>query len=484
MVAASGRSEALPARTALAMLATFAIGLGAVAWLSNSRLLIRAVPFEKPPVVLEDRARTLLSSLGYTGRPKDEASGFVYNGDFLRYTRAQRRGADRWSWLPSGRTPAVLFFHRSSPRHLTPISTVPRPTLGDPPHTVSGMTSIMLDPQGRLVQLTAVPAQIEAAATPGTAAPDWGTLFEAAGLDRSRFTEAAPAWTPSHYADVRAAWTGAVPELGDVPLRIEAAAYCGRPVYFAMVGPWTRPTRMQEAPETPLRRAAVVATTVMLAGILLTAVVVCRNNLRTGRGDRAGAARLALVVLALQTGHWLLAGHHIGDPTTEIGEFFKATADALLNAAIIWLAYVALEPAVRRRWPTSLVGWTRLLGGRWRDPLVGRDLLLGLASGAVFMLLMRMAMSAPSWFGLPPNTPAAGNADPLAGGLPVLLGVLALDDRRPRHPGRPGARGIRRITRRRAAAGAAVAGAVAQDRLAATSWRLSASTSCGARSTA
>jgi len=44
------------------------------------------------------------------------------------------------------------------------------------------------------------------------------------------------------------------------------------------------------------------------------------------------------------------------------------------------LFYIALEPYVRRLWPESLVSWSRLLMGRFRDPLVGRDLLMGMAT--------------------------------------------------------------------------------------------------------
>jgi hypothetical protein len=53
----------------------------------------------------------------------------------------------------------------------------------------------------------------------------------------------------------------------------------------------------------------------------------------------------------------------------------------LLFTAISWVAYVAVEPLVRRVNPHMLVSWTRLLAGKWDDPLVGRDLLLGVALG-------------------------------------------------------------------------------------------------------
>ena len=52
-------------------------------------------------------------------------------------------------------------------------------------------------------------------------------------------------------------------------------------------------------------------------------------------------------------------------------------------AACTWLCYVGLEPYVRRRWPYLLIAWTRLLDGRWRDPLVGRSLMVGCVGGLV-----------------------------------------------------------------------------------------------------
>jgi hypothetical protein len=54
---------------------------------------------------------------------------------------------------------------------------------------------------------------------------------------------------------------------------------------------------------------------------------------------------------------------------------------ALAQASLLTIQtcayYMALEPYVRRFWPNVLVTWTRLLHGRWCDPRVGRDLLMG-----------------------------------------------------------------------------------------------------------
>jgi hypothetical protein len=42
-----------------------------------------------------------------------------------------------------------------------------------------------------------------------------------------------------------------------------------------------------------------------------------------------------------------------------------------------------VEPYARRTWPKLMVSWQRLLNGRFRDPLVGRDVLLGLFAGSL-----------------------------------------------------------------------------------------------------
>lgn len=54
---------------------------------------------------------------------------------------------------------------------------------------------------------------------------------------------------------------------------------------------------------------------------------------------------------------------------------------------VVFLAYVALEPYVRRLWPATLISWSRLLAGRFGDPLVGRDLLIGAVCGVCTRLL-------------------------------------------------------------------------------------------------
>jgi hypothetical protein len=57
--------------------------------------------------------------------------------------------------------------------------------------------------------------------------------------------------------------------------------------------------------------------------------------------------------------------------------------------------YISLEPHLRRVWPRTLVSWTRLLSGQLRDPLVGRDVLIGMFVGVTVMstLIVRFRLS-------------------------------------------------------------------------------------------
>ena len=73
---------------------------------------------------------------------------------------------------------------------------------------------------------------------------------------------------------------------------------------------------------------------------------------------------------------------------------------ALYSAASVWVFYIALEPHVRRAWPECLISWARLLSGRILDPIVGRDVLFGIAAyqGLALGTLAILAVAAPGGF--------------------------------------------------------------------------------------
>jgi hypothetical protein len=426
MVAAAGREDALPASTAIACLAAVAVALVALPFIFDRVLLLRAIPAVKPVDVLVDRAQTIRRTLGYTEAPRDEFYDIEADREYLNYIRASSSAPDRWQRLRNGRPSPVVFWYRSSPQLLATDTPSTQPSLDDPPLDVSGMTLITLDAQGRLREFAAVPPQRD----PDAAAvrpPDWSPLFGAAELSLDSFAPSTPQWTPRTFADTRAAWEGTLPERPDLPVRIEAAAYQGRPVSFQIIGPWTRAARMEEEPESTSDRIFTIVGTILITGMLIAAGLAARNHLRRGRADRRGADRLALVVLTTFAASWLLGGHHLADINAEVNGFFIFFALALLIAAADWLFYLALEPLVRKWDPRALVGWTRLMNGAFHDPHVGHDVLIGVVAGSLFALSRAPLSVMPTIAGGAPQMPVVTSFAPLLGPeqtLSVLAGGI------------------------------------------------------------
>jgi hypothetical protein len=76
-------------------------------------------------------------------------------------------------------------------------------------------------------------------------------------------------------------------------------------------------------------------------------------------------------------------------------------------AGTLWLLYIALEPYVRRHWPQTIISWTRLMSGRFRDPLVGRDLIFGTLMGLSWILVFEIGSLIRMRMGGSPQFPAA-----------------------------------------------------------------------------
>jgi len=379
------------------------------------------VPMDKPPAVLADRAQQILASVGYTEPIGDQASAFGLSEEYVRWVAASDRTPSRWNPLRIGSPAAIRFWYRSSPRTMAPTGAQRNVTMTDPPLTTSGMTLVKLDTRGRLEELNVVPPQFDPEPAP-EAAPNWAALFEAADLKMDAFTASPAQWTPRSYADARAAWEGPLAERPDLHVRVEAAAYHARPVSFAVVGPWTRATRMQ-APATPLSQT-ILSTFVelMTAAFVAAALLLARHNVRAKRADMRGAARLAVAVIVGFTITWALAAHHFADVSTELSAFTKQFSLFLFEAGLLWIMYLALEPYVRRFWPDAILGWTRLISGRVRDPRVGRDVLIGCVCAFVIGLPELLYALLPGRLGAPPPFPVSGTNVLVLGGVSRLIG--------------------------------------------------------------
>src|SRR6185436_8864477 len=120
--------------------------------------------------------------------------------------------------------------------------------------------------------------------------------------------------------------------------------------------------------------------------VLLGASWLGFRNYRSGRGDVNGAARLAGFGFLAQSLGGIVAIHHAPTPG-EATRVMNALAFGLFMAAATAVLYLAIEPFVRRRWPQSLISWSRFLDGDIRDPLVSGHILLGAAFGVAVALL-------------------------------------------------------------------------------------------------
>jgi hypothetical protein len=47
---------------------------------------------------------------------------------------------------------------------------------------------------------------------------------------------------------------------------------------------------------------------------------------------------------------------------------------------------------VRKLWPQTIISWTRLISGRLRDPLVGRDVMFGVILGVVWVIILEIGL--------------------------------------------------------------------------------------------
>jgi hypothetical protein len=276
-----------------------------------------------------------------------------------------------------------------------------------------------------MVTFLAVPGQIDASSRIGDASAaepsaDWKTLFAEAGLSDRQFSAVSPQSIPPVFADTRAAWNGAYPERPNVPIRIEAAANQAKPVFFDIVAPWSAPRNEErQFGTTSGERTGLVMRMVVSPLLILVATILAVRNLRLGRGDRRGATRLSMFLFAagaisnaLETGNLLVL-------TT------RAPVLVLFVPGFAWLLYIALEPHVRRVWPETMIAWSRLLAGGLRDPLVGRDVLVGVLLAIGNALVLALHTTLRRWSGRPPQFPTGADGNPfdgMAASSDLLLG--------------------------------------------------------------
>jgi serine/threonine-protein kinase len=411
MVAAAPMEGVLRPYVAVSLLASVLVGLGLLMLISGKVMLYRFVPLEKSPDVLEDRARNIIKKAGYAEPPMDSGSDFGIDESYMEYTGEQADPLTRWDSLRRGQPAVIYYWYRQGPRYLFPYNRQML-TASDPPQIVTGMSGVSLDTLGRLIYFYATPPQkdapkgnaqadVSSAATTSTAAPaapDWSIFFAEAGLNEADFHAVDSTWIPMSAYDARAAWDGSYTDQPAMRVHVEAASFHGKPVYFQLINPWDRPVREWPFQLSASTKALVVLLITVFMVVLIGSIVLALRSSRLGRGDRKGAFRLALFVFAVGVLVWVFLAHHV-PVAEEFDSFIMGMEESVFFACFFWLLYMALEPFVRRRWPTRIISWSRLLAGGWRDPLVGRDILIGALFGVLTMLHACLSYSVLRWLG-------------------------------------------------------------------------------------
>jgi serine/threonine-protein kinase len=427
MVAAARSGEgALRPGVAVACLLAVFLAASCLVLVSDKAKLYRQVPLEKSPEILAERAREMVRKIGYSEPPLDTDYRFSFDSSYAKYAAESESLTDRKRKLASGRIAMMYFWYRQSPRYLDKLipaqaNVLAQESLPDAPLDVSGLTHVALDPRGRLLEFYRVPPRLDA--QPASASqPDWTPLFDATELDPANFKTVGSEWVPPVPYDTRAAWEGALPEL-NATLRIEAAAYQGRAVYFQLIYPWTKRLRPEEVNPYLQSWAALISFGFALGVALIGALVLARHNLRRGRGDRQGAFKLASFVFLITLLGTFFGADHVPSPGKKLMLLYESVRYALFFSAVIWLGYVALEPYVRRYWPRLLISWSRLLAGEFRDPMVGRDVLVG----ALIGLARTLGYAAVDWLS-PTKIPFTGlYPDTLRSLRVIVMAFLAHD---------------------------------------------------------
>ncbi len=408
MVAAASTVGDLRPAVAWACLGAAILGLVAVAGLAGRAYLVNRVGLPKPPDALVERAKEVATRLGYTDRPADTWYAFDWNQPYTLWLERNDPSPVRWEKLRSARPGGVLFHYRQSPRNLIPMNGANFVAPDDPPMTLSGMLDFTLDSQGRVVEFSVVPPERDEAKKPLGRSRLGAAVCRVWTRDGQRSSLPDPMWAAPVDTDRKAAWDGTLrrparsyPSTSRPPAIMAGRSGSGSLDPGSGRCGWSR---FEDSAATTIANTAFLT---LYIATLVGGALLARRYLRLGKGDRRGAFKAAGP--RVRRLHADAAGSE--RPRPRAGARVRPCREAFWPRGSSWprwsgLLYLAFEPSVRRHWPYALVSWNRLLVGRWRDPLIGRDTLVGAIAGCGHPFsFMAVQILAPGWFASAPLRP-------------------------------------------------------------------------------
>jgi len=382
-VAAAGGSVAMSTGASIGLLFAILLCVALSVGLRRYATWLNAIHGGRSPEVLADRARDVITRLGYDENAADSAGWMETNPSGL--TRLSRGSPD-----------SLHFVYRQSPRPMNPRELYSEIDTNDPAMDVPGMITVVLDARGQLRGFSVVPAAVT---KPDAPTPDWAALLSDAGFPAAEESAQDASVVPPTAFDVRKDWQAT--ESGQT-ISITTAACNGKVVYFRAA-----PAGTATNPETAGTGAVGDIMFVFAAGFCgIGGWFLARRNMRRGRGDRQGALRVAIFIFTGEFISWALRAHFSRDVWRDYWEFVGGCGSALYMAGFMWTLYMAIEPYMRRRWPEMLISWARVLTGKIYDARVGRDVMVGALGGGAMAIIQNTVNALPAWFHIANIQPA------------------------------------------------------------------------------
>lgn len=376
LVAASGKIEGMDLKYAWLCVAAALACLIAVPFLKQQKEAFLQTPLEYTPEVLMQKARDKAVEFGYERKPVDRAMLLSSRLPLITYLDRLPAPRDFGKWLAAEAPASLVYREAQQPLVAEPTGDV---TETNPPLTSPGSVKVILDFAGRLREFLAMPYTDSSIST---APVTVDAVFRETGLDPAHFSEVAPTTLPNVPVDSFRAWKGPHPAIPKLNLRLEAGWWKGRLTYLKIVWPWTMPEGYVTRLNPFIERLQNVLIPFLFGTGLLLAVLYARRNWRLERADRHGAFVVGIATFGLGFLRWVTTTHIAAS-----GDMLALSSHALFLSvaagAVFFVLYLALEPAVRVRWPHSLITWGRVLAGRWSDAQVASHVLVGVAVGSI-----------------------------------------------------------------------------------------------------
>lgn len=378
MVAAAPKKGVLKPLVAVGFLLAFLTAYFGIIAYNQTYKTYTLTPFEKSPEVLAEKSRQIINKFGYAETPTDAEYEFVQDNSFLNGRdifrfKENKYGLSNREMIRAGQPFNVYFLYRQSPEYLEPADSV-SVTENEPPLDKPNMANVKLDVRGRLFEFVAVPKDVAAETETEI---DWSKVFAEAGLDLSKFKQTESKFTPPVFADKRAAWTGTLADFGEIPIHIETAEIGGKPVYFKVFAPWNLDANAAAINETGTRKIGTIIIILWIFIAIIGSLFLAYRNLKAGRGDLRGGLKLTFLLFVVALLSQIIIADHVPTVWGELSIIYEAVSYASVLGICVGILYIALEPFVRRSWSEMLISWNRIMKGEFRDPMVGRDVLIG-----------------------------------------------------------------------------------------------------------